>query len=63
MLIETGGGTWIGDSGRLIVRHVIDTFLIEDFDLWFGHDGNPPGGPLHLSGSMIANGTGNDTIP
>lgn len=63
MLIGTGGGTWVGDSGRLIVRQVIDTFLIADFDLWFGHQGNPPGGPLHLTGSMIANGTGNDTIP
>lgn len=63
MTIGTGGGTWIGDSGRLIVRQIIDTFLIADFDLWFGIQSNPPLGTLHLSGSLIANGTGNDTIP
>jgi hypothetical protein len=63
MTIGTGGGTWIGDSGRLIVRQIIDTFLIADFDLWFGIQSNPPMGPLHLTGNVIASGTGNDTIP
>jgi hypothetical protein len=63
MTIRTGGGTWIGDSGRLIVRQIIDTFLIADFDLWFGIQSNPPSGSLHLTGNVIASGTGNDTIP
>lgn len=45
MTIGTGGGTWIGDSGRLIVRQMVDTFLIADFDLWFGIQSNLPRDP------------------
>jgi hypothetical protein len=63
MTINTGGGTWIGDSGRLIVRQLVDTFLVADFDLWFGIQSNPPSGSLHVTGSVTAGGTGNDTVP
>ncbi len=60
--IGTGGGTWIGDSGRLVVRQVLDTFLLADFDLWFSTESNPPQESLHLIGSVVAGGTGNDTV-